>query len=172
MDSETINSWKVGVERALKKYVLGKSGYYKGTDVKNTYRITADVNGVAVNDDALYMVQGRKNAYPVTNLTMEINALLMGTTDNVVTCVTDIRAGEMVNYKKGNEILSIVAEQDIPYCHKLALVDIPADGEVIKYDDFVNYRTESAVRSAGKMGVEGKEYVVQDGDIMHFLFNV
>lgn len=44
--------------------------------------------------------------------------------------------------------------------------------EVIKYDDFVNYRTESAVRSAGKMGVEGKEYVVQDGDIMHFLFNV
>lgn len=58
----------------LKKYVsLGKSGYYKGTDVKNTYRITADVNGVAVNDDALYMVQGRKNAYPVTHLTMEIN---------------------------------------------------------------------------------------------------
>ena len=44
--------------------------------------------------------------------------------------------------------------------------------EVIKYEDFVNYRSESAVRSAGKMGVEGKEYVVQDGDIMHFLFNV
>ena len=44
--------------------------------------------------------------------------------------------------------------------------------EVIKYDDFVNYKTESAVRAAGKMGVEGKEYVVQDGDIMHFLFNV
>ena len=44
--------------------------------------------------------------------------------------------------------------------------------EVIKYEDFVNYKTESAVRAAGKMGVEGKEYVVQDGDIMHFLFNV
>ena len=44
--------------------------------------------------------------------------------------------------------------------------------EVIKYDDFVRYRTEAAVRAAGKMGVEGKEYVVQDGDIMHFLFNV
>ena len=44
--------------------------------------------------------------------------------------------------------------------------------EVIKYDDFVHYRTEAAVRAAGKMGVEGKEYVVQDGDIMHFLFNV
>ena len=44
--------------------------------------------------------------------------------------------------------------------------------EVIKYDDFVHYRTEAAVRAAGKLGVEGKEYVVQDGDIMHFLFNV
>ena len=44
--------------------------------------------------------------------------------------------------------------------------------EVIKYDDFVQYKTEAAVRAAGKMGIEGKDYVVQDGDIMHFLFNV
>ena len=44
--------------------------------------------------------------------------------------------------------------------------------EVIKYEDFVHYKTEAAVRAAGKMGVEGKDYVVQDGDIMHFLFNV
>ena len=44
--------------------------------------------------------------------------------------------------------------------------------EVIKYEDFVNYKTEAAVRAAGKMGVEGKDYTVQDGDIMHFLFNV
>ena len=44
--------------------------------------------------------------------------------------------------------------------------------EVIKYDDFVTLRTEAACRAAGKMGIEGKDYVVQDGDIMHFLFNV
>jgi len=44
--------------------------------------------------------------------------------------------------------------------------------EVIKYGDFVKYKTEAAVRSAGKMGIEGKDYVVQDGDVMHFLFNV
>ena len=44
--------------------------------------------------------------------------------------------------------------------------------EVIKYDDYVSLGSEAAVRSAGKMGVEGKDYVVQDGDIMHFLFNV
>ncbi|WP_297328415.1 redox-regulated ATPase YchF [uncultured Bacteroides sp.] len=44
--------------------------------------------------------------------------------------------------------------------------------EVIKYEDFIKYGSESAVREAGKLGVEGKEYVVQDGDIMHFRFNV
>ena len=44
--------------------------------------------------------------------------------------------------------------------------------EVIKYDDYVSLGSESAVKEAGKMGVEGKEYVVQDGDIMHFRFNV
>ncbi len=44
--------------------------------------------------------------------------------------------------------------------------------EVIKYDDYVSLGSESAVRDAGKLGVEGKEYVVQDGDIMHFRFNV
>ena len=44
--------------------------------------------------------------------------------------------------------------------------------EVIKYDDFVALRSEAACRAAGKLASEGKEYVVQDGDIMHFLFNV
>jgi len=44
--------------------------------------------------------------------------------------------------------------------------------EVIKYEDFVNYGSEAKVKEAGKMGVEGKEYIVKDGDIMHFRFNV
>lgn len=44
--------------------------------------------------------------------------------------------------------------------------------EVIKYEDFIQYGSEAAVKEAGKMSVEGKEYVVQDGDIMHFRFNV
>lgn len=44
--------------------------------------------------------------------------------------------------------------------------------QVIKYDDFIKYGSEAAVREAGLLHIEGKEYVVQDGDIMHFLFNV
>lgn len=44
--------------------------------------------------------------------------------------------------------------------------------EVIHYADFVKFGNESACRDNGKLGVEGKEYVVQDGDVMHFRFNV
>ena len=44
--------------------------------------------------------------------------------------------------------------------------------EVISYDDYVTYGSEAKVREAGKMRVEGKEYIVQDGDVMHFRFNV
>ncbi len=44
--------------------------------------------------------------------------------------------------------------------------------EVIKYDDYVSYGSEAKVKEAGKLSVEGKAYVVSDGDVMHFLFNV
>jgi ribosome-binding ATPase len=44
--------------------------------------------------------------------------------------------------------------------------------EVISYDDFVQYGSEAAAREVGKLRIEGKEYVVKDGDVMHFRFNV
>lgn len=44
--------------------------------------------------------------------------------------------------------------------------------EVISYDDFVKYGSEAAAREAGRLRIEGKEYVVKDGDVMHFRFNV
>jgi GTP-binding protein YchF len=44
--------------------------------------------------------------------------------------------------------------------------------EVIAYEDFIRYRSEAACREAGKLRIEGKEYVVKDGDVMHFRFNV
>ena len=44
--------------------------------------------------------------------------------------------------------------------------------EVIKYSEYIRLRSEAACREAGKIAIEGKEYVVQDGDIMHFRFNV
>jgi ribosome-binding ATPase YchF (GTP1/OBG family) len=44
--------------------------------------------------------------------------------------------------------------------------------EVIKYEDYIRLGSEHACRDAGKIAIEGKEYVVKDGDIMHFRFNV
>ena len=44
--------------------------------------------------------------------------------------------------------------------------------EVIAYNDFVQYKSETACRENGKLRIEGKEYIVQDGDVMHFRFNV
>lgn len=44
--------------------------------------------------------------------------------------------------------------------------------EVIGYDDFINYGSEAACREVGKLRIEGKDYVVKDGDVMHFRFNV
>ena len=44
--------------------------------------------------------------------------------------------------------------------------------EVIAYDDFISLGSEAACREAGKLRIEGKEYIVKDGDVMHFRFNV
>ena len=83
---------------------------------------------------------------------------------------TFITAGEMEvkawTYRKGWKA---------PQCAGVIHTDFEKGfirAEVIKYDDYIQYGSEAAVRDAGKMGVEGKEYVVQDGDIMHFRFNV
>ena len=44
--------------------------------------------------------------------------------------------------------------------------------EVISYDDFIKYNGEQGAKEVGRLRVEGKAYIVQDGDVMHFLFNV
>lgn len=83
---------------------------------------------------------------------------------------TFITAGEMEvkawTYKKGWKA---------PQCAGVIHTDFEKGfirAEVIKYEDYIQYKSEAAIKEAGKMGIEGKEYVVQDGDIMHFRFNV
>ena len=44
--------------------------------------------------------------------------------------------------------------------------------EVIAYDDFIQFKGENGAKEAGKWRLEGKDYIVQDGDVMHFRFNV
>ena len=75
---------------------------------------------------------------------MKVNALMMDSKDNVVTCVTDVAAGETVVYKNGDNVCSITAKEDIPYCHKIALTDIAKNGEIIKYGESLG-RTSEAI---------------------------
>ena len=72
---------------------------------------------------------------------MTINALLMDEKDNVVTCVTEVPAGEDVVYRCGEEYRTVRAIEDIPYCHKIALCDLPAGADVIKYGELIGRTT-------------------------------
>ena len=89
---------------------------------------------------------------------------------NLLNLQTFITAGEMEvkawTYHKGWKA---------PQCAGVIHTDFEKGfirAEVIKYDDYMQYGSEAAVREAGKLSIEGKDYVVQDGDIMHFRFNV
>ena len=89
---------------------------------------------------------------------------------NLLNLETFITAGEMEvkawTYHKGWKA---------PQCAGVIHTDFEKGfirAEVIKYEDYIQYGSEAAVRDAGKLGIERKDYVVQDGDIMHFRFNV
>ena len=109
-----------------------------------------------------------KKAYALLNLETFIS--LIKKAYALLNLETFITAGEMEvkawTYKKGWKA---------PQCAGVIHTDFEKGfirAEVIKYEDYLKYGSEAAVREAGKMGVEGKDYVVQDGDIMHFRFNV
>ena len=71
-----------------------------------------------------------------------VNALMMDKTDNVVTCVRPVQAGEEVTYRCGDEIFSLKVEEDIPYCHKIALSDLPEGSDVLKYGELIGRTTK------------------------------
>ena len=77
--------------------------------------------------------------------------------------------------KSAYKLLNLETFWKAPQCAGVIHTDFEKGfirAEVIKYEDYIKYGSEAAVREAGKLNVEGKDYVVQDGDIMHFRFNV
>lgn len=94
---------------------------------------------------------------------MEINGLLMDLKDNVVTCVTEVPKGSEVIYRKGNEICALTAEDSIPYCHKIALVDFEAEEEVIKYGELIG-KTSRPVKRGQWVSHENIYSVPRDYD--------
>jgi altronate dehydratase large subunit len=94
---------------------------------------------------------------------MEINALLMNQADNVVTCVKEVVQGEQVVYRKGEEICSMLAREDIPYCHKIALNDLQEGEDVIKYGELIG-RTSSKIEKGHRVYDENIYSVPRDYD--------
>ncbi len=66
-----------------------------------------------------------------------INAILLDEKDNVVTCVKEVKAGEKVSYLTEQGEASLIANEDIPYCHKVALRDLCKGDQVIKYGEML-----------------------------------
>lgn len=73
---------------------------------------------------------------------MKIDALMMDPKDNVVTCVREVKEGETVRYWNGEQECEIVAKQDIPFCHKIALEDLGKDAPVRKYGEQIGKTLE------------------------------
>ena len=72
---------------------------------------------------------------------MKVDALIMDPKDNVVTCVRDVKAGEVVHYRSKNEDLEILAKEAIPFSHKISLTDLDEGQEVIKYGELIGKTT-------------------------------
>ena len=75
-----------------------------------------------------------------------VNALMMDKTDNVVTCVRPVKAGEEVTYRCGEEVLTLTAKEDIPYCHKIALTDLAEGSDVRKYGELIGRTTKEIAK--------------------------
>lgn len=75
---------------------------------------------------------------------MDVQALLMDEKDNVVTCVRATAAGDEIIYRYGDEYRSVKAEEDIPFCHKIALKDLAEGDDVIKYGELIG-KTSRAI---------------------------
>ena len=79
---------------------------------------------------------------------MNVNALLMDSRDNVVTCVQDVEAGGQVIYRKDGQTCTLTAKQAIPACHKVALTTLAEGEDVIKYGELIG-RAKASVEEGG-----------------------
>lgn len=94
---------------------------------------------------------------------MNVNALLMDPSDNVVTCVAEIAAGEQVMYTVDGSVCSVVAREDIPACHKVALTELAEGSDVYKYGELIG-RTTRPIERGGLVDHERIYSVPRDYD--------
>lgn len=94
---------------------------------------------------------------------MNVNALLMDPSDNVVTCVAEIAAGEQVMYTVDGSVCSVEAREDIPACHKVALTELAEGSDVYKYGELIG-RTTRPIERGGLVDHERIYSVPRDYD--------
>lgn len=92
---------------------------------------------------------------------MNVNALLMDSRDNVVTCVQDVEAGGQVIYRKNGQTCTLTAKQAIPACHKVALTPLAEGEDVIKYGELIG-RAKASVEEGGLVDHETIYSVLRD----------
>ena len=125
------------------------------------------------NVDEASAVTGNQYVEQVREAVKDENAEIL-----VVAAKTEADIAELETYEDRQMFLQEVGYHKgwkAPQCAGVIHTDFEKGfirAEVIKYEDYIKYGSEAAVREAGKLNVEGKDYVVQDGDIMHFRFNV
>ena len=115
-----------------------------------------------------------KNRQQFPDLAMGIGTVMDGaTTKKFIDAGADFIISPILRIEMG-DVCKQYNKHWIPGCATISEIAIAKDhgAEVIKISDYQQYKTEVACKEAGKIGVEGKEYVVQDGDVMHFRFNV
>lgn len=114
------------------------------------------------DDKALFMDEYQMNE-PALNRLIRSAYKLLGLNTYFTAGVQEVRAWTFHNGWKA------------PQCAGVIHTDFEKGfikAEVIGFDDFMQYRSEASCRDAGKLRIEGKEYLVKDGDVMHFRFNV
>ena len=89
--------------------------------------------------------------------------VVMKPADNVATCLADMRAGETATYAVGGETKSVTLKDDIPFGHKIALADIGAGGDVLKYAEIIGVASQ-AIAAGEHVHVHNVESVRARGD--------
>lgn len=79
---------------------------------------------------------------------MKFTAVKIAATDNVVTVLRDIKKGETVTYANGDSVCEVVALENIPVYHKIALQDLPIDAEIIKYGESLGKLTANVKKGS------------------------
>ena len=142
---------------------------------KEDRKLVADLN-LLTDKPVLYVCNvDEKSAVTGNAYTEAVKAAIAGEKAEmlVVAAATEADIAELESYE--SRAWTYVRGMKAPQTAGIIHTDFEKGfirAEVIKYDDYVALGSEKACRDAGKIGIEGKEYVVQDGDIMHFLFNV